>query len=222
MRMARPAAPLVGLLLSGCTSLLHSTAPPEQTYYLRPPAQPTPDAGAPLAASLRLGHVTASPGLDSPHIMLVQPDHRMDFYARSRWPAAAPEVIESLAVQTLRASGVWSSVEDSTSPFPSEYLLQVVVRRFEADYASAGTAPSVQVTFDCIVGRRAGREVVAAFTASGSETARANRLGEVLAAFEAASSVALQSLAQQTAQAVRADLQRRSQNAENPDASSKR
>jgi len=226
-RSCRHALLLPCLLLSACTGLFHSDAQPEQTYYLRAAGA---EAGAPgsgtatPALSLRVGHITAAPGLESVHIMLVQPDHRMNFYSGSRWPATAPEVIEALAVETLRASGAWSSVEDSASPFPSEYLLQVTLRRFEADYGgAAAAAPVVQVVLDCIIGRREGRDVVGTFVASASAPASANRLTEVVAAFEQATTSALAQLAQQSSQAAHADAQQRSaQNAANPDASIRR
>ncbi|HEX4649229.1 MAG TPA: ABC-type transport auxiliary lipoprotein family protein, partial [Steroidobacteraceae bacterium] len=91
-----------------------------------------------LGTSLRVGHPVANPGLDSTHIMLIEADHRMNFFAGSRWPGPVAGMVEALAVEALRSSGAWSSVEDSTSPFPSEYLLQVAVRRFEADYTVGG------------------------------------------------------------------------------------
>src|SRR5207247_3407595 len=198
----------------GCSGLFHSTAHPEQTYYLRPPAAA---AGAPpgVTASLRVGHPLADPGLDTSHIMLVQADHRMNFYAGSRWPAPAADVIEALAVETLRASGGWRSVEDSTSPFPSDYLLQVAVRRFEADYTAGGAVPEVHVTLDCIIGRREGRDVVATFVASGAALATANRLSEVVSAFEQAMGAALGVLSEQAQQAVRA-AERAAQNQAGP------
>ena len=222
MRIASPATRAVLLLCilsGGCSGLFYSSARPEQTYYLRAPAAtaadlpPTAARGAPgsppaLAASLRVGHPLADPGLDSSHIMLVQADHRMNFYAGSRWPGPAADVIEALAVETLRASGAWRSVEDSTSPFPSDYLLQVAVRRFEADYTSGGTVPEVHVTLDCILGRREGRDVLATFLASGAALATANRLSEVVSAFERAAGAALGSLSQQAQQAVRAAAER--------------
>src|SRR5205807_4562933 len=153
----RRAVPLLCILSGGCSGLFHSSACPEQTYYLRaPPAAAatlplTAARGAPgsppaLAASLRVGHPQADPGLDSSHIMLVQADHRMNFYAGSRWPGPVADLIEALAVETLRASDAWRSVEDSTSPFPSDYLLQVAVRRFEADYTAGGTVRSEEHT----------------------------------------------------------------------------
>jgi len=211
------------MLIFGCSGLFHSTAHPEQTYYLRPPPAAAAREGAPSAAhgapgeagSLRVAHPLADPGLDSSHIMLVQADHRMNFYAGSRWPAPAADVIEALAVETLRASGGWRSVEDSTSPFPSDYLLQVAVRRFEADYTAGGAVPEVHVTLDCIIGRREGRDVVATFVASGAALATANRLSEVVSAFEQAMGAALGVLSEQAQQAVRA-AERAAQNEDGP------
>lgn len=216
---------LSAAVLSGCTGLFHSNARPEQVYYLRAPTAGGTEgssagagdssAGAgsnPAAlvppASLRVTHPLASPGLDTQRIMLVQNDHRMNFYAGSRWPSAAPDVIESLLAQTLRASGAWASVEDTASPFPSDYVLQTAVRRFEADYTGGAAAPVVYVVIDCLVGRGEGREVIASFSVSGSAPAADNRLSEVVTAFEQASGTALNSLASQTAQAVRDDERR--------------
>jgi cholesterol transport system auxiliary component len=220
MRGAGLALLLMSLGLTGCSGLFRSNAKPEQIYYLRPPAAPaaTPAAASTAAAtaapasaraaSLRVVRPLADPGLDSTHIMLVQADHRMNFYSGSRWPAPAPEMLEALAVQTLRASGEWASVGDSASPFPADYLLQVHLRRFEADYTQGGEAPSAQVVLDCTVGRRQGREVLATFTVAGSAAAGTNHLSQVVAAFEQATGAALNALVQQSVQAVRLDSTR--------------
>ena len=222
--------PLLCLGLAGCSGLFQSKEKPDQIYYLRAPAARTAgtnsQAAAPAAtatpaipASVRVMRPVAGPGLDTSRIMLVQADRRMNFFSGSRWPATAPEVIEALAVQTLRASGAWASVQGSASPFPADYLLQVHVQRFEADYGEGAGAPVVHVVLDCIVGRREGREMLASFTAAGSAAALANRLGEVVNAFEQATGVALEALSQRTEQAVRADVQRGAQNADKPLAS---
>ena len=219
-QLATRAVPLLCTILTGgCSGLFHSTAHPEQTYYLRAPAAAAGNgapAAAAVAASLRVGHPVAAPGLDSSHIMLVQADHRMNFYIGSRWPAPVADVLEALAVETLRASGAWTSVEDSISPFPSDYLLQVAVRRFEADYTAGGAVPEVHVTLDCIIGRRAGRDVVATFMVSGAALATANRLSDVVSAFEQATGAALGALSQQAPQAVRAAAEHAAQNQDRP------
>jgi cholesterol transport system auxiliary component len=210
----RAVLPGAVLALSACTGLFHSTAPPEQTYLLRPPAPPAAQApaapgGAPLAnapslPSIRVMQPGAAPGLDSTRIMLVQADHRMNFYAGSRWPGPVPGLIEALTVETLRASGAWAAVEDADSPFPSDYLLRITVRRFEADYTGGGSAPEVHVVLDCIIGRREGRDVVASFIAQGTATAAADRMSAVVAAFEQATDATLDSLSQQSRVAVAA------------------
>ena len=224
----------VGVSVTGCSGLFRSNAKPEQIYYLRapsaPPASPasgTSGSAAGVAAaagtaapasliSLRVVRPIADPGLDGARIMLVQADHRMNFFSGARWPAPAPELIESLAVQTLRASGDWASVQDSASPFPADYLLQMHVRRFEADYTSGGTAPIAQVVFDCTIGRRQGREVLASFTVAGSAAASTNHLSQVVAAFEQATGTALDALVQQSVQAARLDAQHAAQNEGQP------
>jgi ABC-type uncharacterized transport system auxiliary subunit len=206
---------------AGCTNLFHSDAKPEQTYVLRAPgaaaaaADGTAPAATPAAvrpagelAPLQVAHPLAGPGLDGPHIILVQADHRMNFYLGSRWPAPLPDLVEALAVETLRASGQWQSVQDSGSPFISEYLLSISVRRFEADYTRARSAPQVEVVLDCTLGARAGRELVASFVAEGSAAASGDRMSEVVAAFESASSAALASLSQQATAATRAFAER--------------
>lgn len=209
------------LLLGGCSGLLHSSAKAEQTYFLRATAAPA-TAATPLPAALRVASPGADPGLDTSHIVLVQPDHRMGFYAGSRWPAAAPAMVAALAVQTLRASGSWASVQDAGSPFPSDFLLQVTLRRFEADYSGAPGAPEVHVVLDAVLGRRDASDVVGTFEVAGSATASANRMGEVVSAFEQATNQALAALAQQTAAVVRAAQDAAPQKSVNPVPSSSR
>ena len=212
-------AMLAPMALAGCGGLFHSNARPDQVYYLRATALdkgsvPAGDslasrsvtAADPLATSLRVIRPTAAPGLDSPQIVLLQSDRRMSFYLASRWPASVPNMVESLAVEKLRGSSMWQSVGDSSSSFPSDYVIQVMIRRFEADYTGGGPAPDIHVVLDCVVGKRDSREVVASFLAEGSAPAGANRLGAVVAAFETATNTALDSMAMQTAGAVRASM----------------
>ena len=60
------------------------------------------------------------------------------------------------------------------------------------------------MVLDCTVGRRAGRDVIASFTAEGTSSAAANRLSDVIPAFEEAANKALDEIAVHTAHAVNA------------------
>ena len=210
LRRLAPVA--LALLVAGCAGGLRSNAPAVQVYTLRAAgasADGAADAHPAVAASLRVAHPLAGPGLGTSQIVLLQPDHRMNVYAASEWASDAPALVESVVAQTLRASGEWSSVEDAESPFPSDYLLQISIRRFEADYsAGADAAPTVHVTLDCTLGAEAGRTIIASFVAEGSAGAGANKLSEVVGAFQQATDQALASLSQQAFAAVRDALSR--------------
>jgi cholesterol transport system auxiliary component len=193
----------LGLLLSGCSGL-HADGPPVQIYVLRATARAAEDPPPPSnTPSIQVSRVSADPGLGTQLITLVRSDHRLDYYLGSRWAADVPEVVETLAIDTLRASGAWSAVHESPSPFVADYVLQIDVRRFEADYTDGGVAPKVHVVFDCTLARRAGRDLVTSFVAEGVAPADENRLSSVVGAFERAANAALTTMADRSAAAVR-------------------
>ncbi|HEX5459432.1 MAG TPA: ABC-type transport auxiliary lipoprotein family protein [Steroidobacteraceae bacterium] len=203
-----PTLVLLGLVLGGCSSLLRSNAPPVQVYTLRiaggASSTGAADAHPAVAASLRVAHPLAGPGLGTSQIVLLQPDQRMNVYAASAWAADVPALVESLVTQTLRSSGEWRTVEDAESPFPADYLLQISIRSFDADYsAGSNVPPTVHVALDCTLGAEEGRTILTSFVAQGSAAAGANKLNEVVAAFQQATDQALASLSQQAFAAVR-------------------
>jgi cholesterol transport system auxiliary component len=204
-------------VMSGCSGLWNH-AQPAEVYVLRlmPAAAKTPAPQA-TTLSIRVARPDAAPGLSSEHIVILQPDHRMNYYAASVWAAPLPEVVEELVVESLRASGSWAAVQDSRGFFHSDYLLQIVVRRFDAEYVSNPAAPEVHVTLDCTIGRRSGRDVPASFSVQGSAPASANQLHEVVSAFEIAANQAVAELTARSSSAMQAD-----QNDDSPVSSIKR
>jgi len=199
--------PMAGLLAAalctGCGSLLDSKIAAPQSYVLRLPArEATTPANSQRAGSLLLQRPMAGPGLDSDRIVLLRSDSRFDFYAASRWAAPAPDMIASFIVDGLRANGSFSAVFDDTSPYAPKYDLRCTLRRFESDYTKGGGAPTVFVAFDCTLGRHRDRELLSSFSAQGSAVAAADRLTEVVAAFETASTAAVAELEKQAAAAV--------------------
>jgi ABC-type uncharacterized transport system auxiliary subunit len=193
------------LALAGCAGGFHSSARPEQVYFLRAKsAAPESAPTAKPALTLRVVRPAAGPGLESSHIVLLEPDRRMSFYMASRWAAPLPDLVEELAVETLRSSAAWAVVQASESGFPADYLLQIRIRSFGADYTNSA-APDVRVAFDCTIGRRSGREIIATFSAEGSSRAAANKLGDVVTAFEEATNTALAAMEKRASEAVRTD-----------------
>jgi cholesterol transport system auxiliary component len=189
------------LALNGCSGVFESKLAAPQAYVLRlPPA--TPPAVAASAGSVLLQRPEAGPGLESDRIALLRSDQRFDFYAASRWAAPAPDLVESVMIDALRATGSFAAVFDDSAPFAPVYSLRCALRRFEADYTKGGGAPTVQVALDCTLGRRRDRELLASFTAAGSSVAAEDRLNAVVAAFEAATATAMKELGSAVADAL--------------------
>jgi ABC-type uncharacterized transport system auxiliary subunit len=205
--MKLPVGALLAMsLCSGCGSLLESTLPADQAYVLRPPVREAPPPiNQATAGSVLLQRPQAGPGLDSDRIVLLRSDSRFDFYAASRWAAPAPDMLANFIVDGLRASGAFAAVFDDTSPYAPSYNLRCTLRRFESDYTSAGGnggAPTVFVALDCTLGRHRERELLASFTAQGSAVAHADRLNDVVAAFNAATTAAVGELQKRAVAAV--------------------
>jgi cholesterol transport system auxiliary component len=210
-------APMV-MILAGCSGGLHSDAPATQIYVLRATAsmaaptasgaataRPLDAAGSPIAEapSVQLPRPSADPGLSTELIMLTRSDHRLDYYGGSSWAGPLPDIVSTLALDTLRASGQWAAVQESPSPFVADYLLQINIRRFEAEYSDGGVAPTVRVVLDCTLARRIGRDLVTTFVAEASAEASENRMAPVVAAFEKAANAALAVVAERSAQAAK-------------------
>lgn len=192
------------LALAGCGSLLESTQPSAQSFVLRLPAR-TPSAGPANPGSLLVQRPEAGPGLSSEFIALLRSGQRFDFYAASRWAAPAPDLVESVIVDQLRATGLFAAVFDDSSPYAPTYDLRCEIRRFEADYTRGGGAPTVHVALDCTLGRHRDRTLLSSFAAQGAAAASDDRLGDVIAAFEAATAAALGEMARHTAAALGAE-----------------
>ena len=195
--------------LTACSGVFESKLVAPQAYVLRLPPAAAP-ASAANAGSVQLQRPEAGPGLDSDRIALLRSDHRFDFYAASRWAAPAPDLVESVMLDALRATGAFSAVFDDSAPYAPVYNLRCGLRRFESDYTSerggaGGRAPTVHVALDCTLGRRRDRQLLASFTAQGSSVAGEDRLSAVVAAFEAATATAMKELGRAIVDALAAE-----------------
>jgi cholesterol transport system auxiliary component len=192
-------AAAIALALGACSGL-RSDAPAAQTWMLDPPAAIAPAAAA--AATLRVLRPLAAPGLDGDRIALLRTDRTLDYFAANRWSGGVPELVQSLALDTLRAAGGYRAVQPEDAPFSYDETLQIEVRDFQAEYAAAA-APVVKVALVCTLGRRSDRAVLATFRLEGSAAAADNRVHAIVAAFDAALDAALAGLPERLAAAPR-------------------
>jgi cholesterol transport system auxiliary component len=185
LTIMRVTAALLLSLLAGCTgSLLTSKEVAPQTYRLAPLAAEPPNA-APFDALLLVVRPNAAPGLDTERIALLHPDRRLDYYAASQWGAALPDVLQDVVVQSMQNTGRVRSVQRDLANFRSDFVLQLDVRAFQAEYEDGG-APRVRVDLIATIGRVSDRRSVFTFAAGALEPAESNTMTAVTAAFDKA------------------------------------
>lgn len=194
------------MTLAGCGSLFESTLASPQTYVLRLPARTGASAAPANPGSLLVQRPEAGPGLASENIALLRSGQRFDYYAASHWASPAPDLVENVIVHQLRDAGLFAAVFDDSSPYAPNYNLRCELRRFEADYAAGGNAPTIHVALDCTLGRHRDRALLSSFTAQGSAAASDDRLGAVVAAFETATAAALDEMEKNVAAGMGAEL----------------
>lgn len=184
-------------LCAGCSGTFTSKAPVSHAYVLRAasPAAAGDSESAPrtpaFAGTLRIPRPSPGPGFETDRILLLREGRELDFYSTGHWAAPIPDMVESLAIESLRRAGLFSGVYGEGAPIRTDYFLQIAVRDFLAEYTPGADAPVARVVLDCTLGRRLDRHVVAAFTAEAQVPAAANRMNEVVAAHEAALQQAL-------------------------------
>ncbi len=195
--MKRTCSALLALALAGCTGSLFSTHLPPPSVYL---LQSAVDRGAPppIAAELAVLKPRVRTGLDSEHIAVLYADRRLDYFATAAWSGPLDRVVQDLAVESLRRRATLRGVEADTSPFAARYWLEIRVSDFQAEYAPAGSAPTVHVRLLARLGESGDRRVLADFEADVHRPVADDRLTAIVEAFNRAADEALARIADAT------------------------
>jgi ABC-type uncharacterized transport system auxiliary subunit len=113
--------------------------------------------------------------------------------------------VQTLLVDSFQDQQLFRSVTAEQSRVASEYVLDISVRDFQAEYAGDNDAPTAHVTILGRLIRVVDRQLVDTFAATAQSKAADNRLGAVAAAIETAAHKVVLELAQKTATAIAAD-----------------
>jgi cholesterol transport system auxiliary component len=177
------------LVVSGlCTacvgSVLKSDNEAPDLYRLAAPAASGGGAGPSLAQAITVARPRSVSSLDTDRIAVTTPGHGFDYLAGARWSDTAPQMVQQLLVDTLMAEGRFATAVAAPSRVPTDLLLEVELRHFEAVYASVGEPPRILVQLQAnLVDVRRGTRV-ASFDSRAEATATRNDRTTVVAAFE--------------------------------------
>jgi cholesterol transport system auxiliary component len=192
MRLALVMA--LALACTGCAGALLGPSGEAPEIYRIEVADAAGDA-ARLPLALGVVRPRAAVSLDTERIAVVQPDNRFDYFAGVRWSEPAPQMLQAVVVRVLQSEGRYEVVVAAPNRVPTDVLLDIELRRFEAVYAMGGAAPTVRVEFQAtLVDPRQVRRL-SSFVASSEVVAADNRRDAVVDAFQRATSEAVHALA---------------------------
>ena len=185
------------ILCSACSTsdILKSKVAEPQVYVIKPL-----EAGvAPVAYNkqLAIGLPVATPGLDSARIAVLRDGNHLDYYYGARWGGTAAEVTQAFLVSLLQTQQGFKSVVAENTRVNADYLLEIELRDFQAEYLNGNAAPIVKITLIASVIDIKARQSSALLRASASVAAKDNRLGAVVTAFQSAMQQASVSLSEQ-------------------------
>jgi cholesterol transport system auxiliary component len=192
-------------------SLFQSKVVPPSTYMLSAPsgAATAGSAAARITADIAVLKPRVRAGLDTDRIAVLYPDRRLDYFADARWSGPLDDVVQDLAVQAFRNGARLRNVGSDASALASGYWLEMEVTDFQAEYASAGAPPTINVRLLARLARADDRIILGSFAAGGRQTATDNRLTAIVEAYERAVNSALAEIVGGTTRALGESLEHR-------------
>ena len=76
---------------------------------------------------------------------MTTPGHGFDYLAGARWADTAPQMVQQMLVETLNSGGRFATAVAAPSRVPTDLLLEVELRHFEAVYAGVREPPQALV-----------------------------------------------------------------------------
>lgn len=197
-------AVIAAAALTACTGSLLETELPASSLYVLAPAPAAAGQHEALAVDVAIGLPHVAPGLDTDRIAVLK-GRQLDYYRAARWGAPARTLVHTFIVDSFEDRRLFRSVTSEQARVAADYILDVDVRAFQAEYTTESGAPTVRVALLGRLIRIVDRKLVMTITAEAHNVAGDNRMQAVAAAFESALQKTTAELAQKTAEAVAGD-----------------
>ena len=176
-------------LLAGCGLL---SGPPQRPLFRTTPSFAFP-AGLPrVSAQLLVAAPTAPSGLDTRRIALSRSPVSLDYFAEAEWTDRAPFLVQDALVDGFQRSGAVAAVGPDRGGLRADFVLDTAVDEFTAIYDSPDGAPRVRVSLNLKLVKMPERKIVAHTAITREQPAAANALPDIVHAFDAALSGAVQ------------------------------
>ncbi len=162
--------------------MLDSNQPAERVYWLDPlvvQQAAVRDGALPSLTVI----VSASPGLDTDRLLILEPGARPNHYAAARWPDNNPEVLEALLRTTLESTGRYSRVTAGQTYRSADWELELEVRELYTLANASEDVDSVRMVLNGYIGCPESDHAIALRADVGIED---NRLSQIVAGYQQA------------------------------------
>ena len=200
----RTAIGVLALALGACGSLLETDMPVPTGYVIASLPHGAVAAQQATQVDISIGRPDVAPGLDSDRIAALK-GRQLDYYRAARWGGSTVETLQAFLVGSLEDQRLFRSVTPEQARVAGDYVLDVEVRHFQAEYPAGGGAPDVHVHMTGRLIRVVDRQLVSTVVAEARAPAGEERLGLVVQAFETATQQATKDLATKLAEVVASD-----------------
>lgn len=173
-------------VLSACAGNLLPGAgnDPPSLYVLTPKTTFSKDLPK-VAWQLTIPLPIADAALNTARITLRQNPISLEYYARANWVDTAPQMIQTLLVESFENSGKIIGVGRQSVTLRADYSLLTDLREFQAEYIGSGP-PRVRVRLNAKLVKMPQRTILATETFEALEPAASSDLQAVVSAFDVA------------------------------------
>lgn len=186
-RRAAAAALVLAVAFSagGCSldSLLTSSGPAPSLYVLSPKSTFAEDLQY-VESQLVVELPIASEGLNTHRIALRESPLTLDYFANARWTERAPQMVQTLLVESFENTGKIISVARQGVDLRADYVLKTELREFQAEYSAKNEAPHVWVKLNVKLVHMPARTIIASETFEARYAVGGPAMKDVVVAFD--------------------------------------
>jgi cholesterol transport system auxiliary component len=190
--------PLAGVAgaLTACEAVVPGRGPLPDLYRLTPKSTFAADLPT-VEWQLLLEQPLTNASIDTTRIGLQKSATSVEYYARSSWSDRAPQMIQTLMVESFENSDRIVAVGRDSVALRADYILKTDLREFQAEYM-AGPNPRVHVTMIARLVKMPRRSIIGSKKFEAVIEARADTMPAIIAAFDEALGKVLKRLVEWT------------------------
>ncbi len=186
----------IAVAVGSCELAVPGQGPPPELYRLSPKSSFS--AGLPeVPWQLLLEPPLTNASIDTTRIGLQRTPTSVQYYARASWSDRAPQMVQTLMVESFENSGRIVAVGRDSVALRADFVLKTDLREFQADYI-AGPKPRVHITIIARLVKMPRRAIIGSKKFEAMIEARADTMEAIIAAFDEALGKVLKRLVEWT------------------------